>query len=117
MSTHHVAAEETRIAQEIMSVLPADSFVRACSDDRDSVHFTVSSDLLTLRSVVFNRESLRRLQTDPDRAVKIDYLQRDLLSSAIRRAEFRYPRLSIFRKVSLAGRLRAVGLAVASLAR
>lgn len=118
MNTSQGTAEETRIAQEIMSALPADSFARVCSDDRESVRFTVSSDLLELRSVIFSRESLRRLLADPDRAVKIDYLQRDLLSSAIRRNEFRYPRLSrLFRRASRTERLRAAGLAVASLVR
>ena len=94
MSTSNGTAEETRLAQEIMSVLPAGSVARVCSDDRDSVHFAVSNSGLKLRTVVFDRQSLRRLQSDPARAVKIEYLQRDLVRSAIRRAEFRYPRIS-----------------------
>lgn len=110
--------EETRIAEEIVSVLPAGSVVRACSDDRDALRFTISAGALKLRSVVFDRESLRRLQLDPARAVKVEYLQRDLVSSAARRAEFRYPRLSrLVRKSSKTTRLRLAGLAVAALAR
>jgi hypothetical protein len=118
MSTSNGTAEETRLAQEIMSVLPAGSVARVCSDDRDSVHFAVSNSRLKLRTVVFDRQSLRRLQSDPARAVKIEYLQRDLVRSAIHRAEFRYPRISrMFGAASRARRLRAAGMAVAALAR
>ncbi|HSP15974.1 MAG TPA: hypothetical protein VLV78_14610 [Thermoanaerobaculia bacterium] len=110
-------AEETRIAQEIVSVLPAGSVLRVCSDD-DAVRFAVSASGLKLRSVVFGRQSLRRLATDPSRSVKIEYLQRDLAGSSVRRAEFRYPRLSrMVRKSASRGRLRAAALAVAALAR
>ena len=118
MSKNHTIAEENRIAEEILSVLPQGSVARVCSDDRDSVTFTVSSVLLRLKAVTLDRESLLRLHSDPARAVKIEYLQRDLLRSAIRRAEFRYPRVSrMFRKGSRINRLRAAALAVASLGR
>ncbi len=109
------AAEETRIAQEIVSVLPAGSAVRICSDDADTVRFTVSATGLKLRSVVFSRDSLRRLSMDPAAAVKIEYLQRDLLGG--RRTEFRYPRHSRIVRKARCVRLRAAALAVAALAR
>lgn len=110
--------EEIRIAEEIISVLPAGSVARSCSDERDVLRFTVSSALLKLRNVTLDRESLRRLHSDPAKAVKIEYLQRDLLRSAIRRAEFRYPRIShLFRKTIRARRLRAAALAVAGIGR
>ena len=118
MKTSNVNPEEARLAQEIMSVLPAGSAARVCSDDHDSVRFAVSGGELKLRMVVLSRASLRRLQTDPARAVKIEYLQRDLIRSAARRAEFHYPRVSrIFRRGVRITRLRAAGLAVAALAR
>ena len=118
MSTSKGTAEETRLAEEIMSVLPGGSVARVCSDDHDSVHFAVSHSGLKLRMVVLDRESLRRLQSDPARAVKIEYLQRDLVRSSIRRAEFRYPRISrMFGRASRVRRLRAASIAVAALAR
>jgi hypothetical protein len=118
MSTSNGTAEETRLAEEIMDVLPAGSVARVCSDDRGAVRFAVSSSGLKLRTVVFDRESLRRLQTDPARAVKIEYLQRDLVRSAIRRAEFRYPRISrMFGTSSRGRRSRAGGMAATALAR
>ena len=83
--------DETRIAEEIVSVLPA-GLARALSDDRESLRFAVRGTGLKLRSIVFCRQSLRRLVTDPLRAIKIEYLQRDLLRTAGKRSEFRYPR-------------------------
>ena len=86
--------DEIRIAEEVVSVLPAD-IARACSAERDTIRYAVRKDGLRLRTIVFSRESLRRLVDDPARAVKIEYLQRDLLRSSVRRGEFRYPRLHI----------------------
>lgn len=94
MSTKWDATEETKLAQEILAVLPAGSVARFCSDDQDSIRFVVQAADLKLRSVIFRRASLRRLLTDTARTIKIEYLQRDLLRSAVRRAEYRYPRLS-----------------------
>ncbi|HYM61248.1 MAG TPA: hypothetical protein VEZ11_10175 [Thermoanaerobaculia bacterium] len=75
-----------------MNVLPAESIARVCSDDRRTIRYSVRAPGLKLTSVVLSRESLRRLQADPQRAAKIEYLRRDLLRSVERRAEFRYPR-------------------------
>lgn len=88
------ANDETKLAQAIISVLPAGSAVRYCSDDSESMRFAVQAPQLKLRSVVFSRASLRRLLSDSARTVKIEYLQRELAASASRRAEFRYPRLN-----------------------
>ena len=88
------ANDETKLAQAIISVLPAGSVVRFCSDDSESMRFAVQAPQLKLRSIVFSRTSLRRLLADAARSVKVEYLQRDLAASAARRAEFRYPRLN-----------------------
>lgn len=101
--------DETRIAAEIVSVLPA-GIARACSGDREAIRFSVSAPGLKLRSIVLSRASLRRLIDDPARAIKIEYLQRDLVQSAGRRAEFRYPRLT--RAVSAAKARRAFPLSL-----
>lgn len=106
-------SDESRIAEEIMSVLPA-GIARAVTDDRDSLRFSVRAKNLRLRSIVFCRASLRRLLHDPLREVKVEYLQRDLLQSAEKRAEFRYPRANrIAPKFSARVRL-AMGLPIAS---
>ena len=82
--------DETRIAEEIISVLPAESVARVCSDDRQSIRYAVRVDGMKLRTVVLSRASLRRLAADPACAVKLEYLRRDLLASPAK--EFRYPR-------------------------
>jgi len=93
MSTAIKSMDETKLAEEIVSVLEADA-VRVCSDDRDSIRYAVRAAGLKLRSVVLNRSSLRRLLTDRNGAIKIEYLQRDLIRSAPVRSEFTYPRHS-----------------------
>lgn len=87
------AKEEIRVAEKIVSVLPAGSWMRHCSDERDSIRYAVRAPELELRSVVLGRSSLRRLINDPSGAVKIEYLQRELREAAPHRAEFAYPRV------------------------
>lgn len=84
--------KDIRLAEEILSVLPKGSWTRNVSTEVDLIRYTVSGRGLALRSVVLRRSSLERLLSDPAGAVKVEYLQRDLLRSARRRAEYRYPR-------------------------
>ncbi len=83
--------DETRMAEEIVSILPA-GVAREFSAERDAIRYAVRADGMRLRTIVLNRASLRRLIDDPARDVKVEYLQRDLMESAARRSEFRYPR-------------------------
>lgn len=91
MSTAIKTMDETRLAEEIVRVLP-EGAIRVCSDDRESINYAVRSRDLKLRSIVLDRHALRRLLHDRDGAIKIEYLQRDLMRSAESRAEFTYPR-------------------------
>ena len=119
MNTKWDATEETKLAEEILAVLPQGSVARFCSDDQESLRFAVQAAGLKLRSVVFRRSSLRRLLTDAVRAVKIDYLRRDLLRNASRRVEYRYPRLSHLVEIvrgQRQGRLAGAGRSVPSIA-
>lgn len=83
--------DENAIAEAIVSVLPA-SVAREFSSERDTIRFAVRGEGMKLRKIVLKRESLRKLVEDPLGAVKIEYLQRELLSTATDRREFRYPR-------------------------
>lgn len=105
--------DETRIAEEILSVLPA-GIARAVSDDRGSLRFSVRSAGMKLRTVVFCRASLRRLVGDPLRSIKVEYLQRDLLRTAEKRAEFRYPRANRIAPRFSARVRQALGMPIAS---
>ncbi len=84
--------QELNVAEEILSVLPAGSVMRVCSDDRDTLRYAVRASGLKLRQITLSRTSLRRLADDPQSAVKIDYLRRDIERSAKRREAFQYPR-------------------------
>lgn len=101
--------DESRIADEIVSVLPA-GVVRACSPERNTIRYAVRGEGMKLETIVLKRESLRRLIDDPHRDVKIEYLQRDLLQSAARRGEFRYPRLIEHRPAFTMASLRFASL-------
>jgi hypothetical protein len=107
--------DETRIAEQILSVLPA-GVARAVSEDRGLLRYCVRAEGLKLKTIVLSRASLRKLIEDPAREVKIEYLRRDLERSAARRAEFRYPRASrIAAAQSAASRLRQMfGMPMAS---
>jgi hypothetical protein len=87
----HGKTDETRMAEEIVSILPA-GVARQFSAERDAIRYAVRADGMRLRTIVLSRASLRRLVDDPARDVKVEYLQRDLLEAATRRSEFRYPR-------------------------
>jgi|SRR5687767_10573498 len=93
MRTQTTKYDESRIAEEIVSVLPA-GVARACSPERNTIRYSVRGEGIKLHTIVLNRASLRRLMNDPARDVKIEYLKRDLLQSSSRKGEFRYPRLS-----------------------
>jgi hypothetical protein len=79
-------------AEAILSVLPAGSVMRVCSDDRDSLRYAVRAAGLKLRQITLSRASLRRLADDPQSGIKIDYLRRDIERSAKKREAFQYPR-------------------------
>jgi len=108
MDTQSRLNDESRIAEEIVSVLPA-GIARACSPEKQTIRYSVRGEGMKLKTIVFNRESLRRLLDDPARAVKVEYLQRDLLQAAGRRGEFRYPRLHVHAAPAFPRRL-ALGL-------
>ncbi|HYH07606.1 MAG TPA: hypothetical protein VEK11_11165 [Thermoanaerobaculia bacterium] len=84
-------SDETTIAEQIVSILPA-GVARQFSSERDTIRYAVRAEGLKLRTIVLSRKSLRKLAEDPAAAVKIEYLQRDLLATAEQRCEFRYPR-------------------------
>jgi hypothetical protein len=91
MSVAMQAMDETQLAEEIVSVLPAGA-IRVCSAQRDVIRYAVRGRNIKLRSIVLQRSALRRLLRDRDGLVKIEYLQRDLIRSYSVRSEFTYPR-------------------------
>ena len=84
-------AGEIEMAEQIVGILPA-GVAREFSSDRGSIRYAVRSEGMKLRTIVMSRASLRKLIEDPNRDVKVEYLQRDLLQAAAFRSEYRYPR-------------------------
>src|SRR5260370_29014230 len=87
----------TKLGEEIVGTLDAEA-VRVCSDDRDSIGFSIRSAGMKLRSIVLRRWALRRLLNDPAGPVKVEYLQRELRRSAGQRIEYTYPRKAVVRR-------------------
>ena len=94
--------DETRIAEEIVSVLPA-GVARELSAEKDSVRYSVTGDGMKLRKITLRRSSLRRLAGDPARDVKIEYLRRDLQRASAQRCEYSYPRPQLHAHAPAAG--------------
>jgi hypothetical protein len=92
--------DETRIAEQIVSVLPA-GVARELSTEKETIRYAVRDARMKLRTIVMSRLSLRRLIEDPARDVKIEYLQRELVQTAASRCEFRYPRPHVMPKISV----------------
>jgi hypothetical protein len=92
--------EEAQVAELIVGVLPT-GVARACSSDRESLRYTVRGEGMKLHTIVLRRASLRKLAQDPQREVKIEYLRRDLLHAAKRRAEFSYPRQTFAKSITV----------------
>jgi hypothetical protein len=105
------ATDETRIADEIVRVLPEGSVVRVCSDDRESIRYAVRDASLKLHSIVLRRSSLRKLINDPARNVKVEYLGRELSQAATQRSEYRYPRpIRLHSRVTMPVRVRMLAV-------
>jgi hypothetical protein len=82
-----------RLAREVLGVIP-EEFLALEADDAEEIRFRVrgSRGSWKIRTIVFGRESLERLDRDPLRSVKVEYLQRELLRVAPRRQIWGYPR-------------------------
>lgn len=91
MLTDKMAAEIT-FAEELVRSLPERPFAELVSDDSQTVRFRIRRAGWKLATIVFSRRALRKLLSDPTREVKVEYLRRDILRSALRRACYSYPR-------------------------
>ena len=81
-----------RLAESIVGVLSTMALRVECGSDRRDICYAVRSPSLKLRSIVLNRAALGRLLAATDGVVKIEYMKRDLLRTAVDHAEYRYPR-------------------------
>jgi hypothetical protein len=86
-----VVHDEFEIAEEILNAIPTEAELQ--SKDRRTLRYCIRRRHgWKLSSIVFSRESLRKLAADANRDVKIEYLQREIASVLERRATYVYPR-------------------------
>ena len=84
--------EELTVAREVVQFLLGRGTEQTPRVGRDTVTFRVPPrEGWRLHSVVFSRDALRKLLSDPARPVKIEYLRRDIARVATQREEYRYP--------------------------
>ena len=91
MSTETMTAEVT-LAEELVRSLPSVPTAELVGDDSHSVRFRVRQAGWKLVTIVFSKRALRKLLNDPTREVKVEYLRRDILRSALSRVSYTYPR-------------------------
>jgi hypothetical protein len=81
-----------RLAQEIASAVPAGAISRV-EEYPDRIQFRmVPGDGWRIQRIVIGRESLEKLERDPQREVKVEYLKRELSRVASTRRIWAYPR-------------------------
>jgi hypothetical protein len=101
------ASTEFDIAGEILEPIVRESGVEVIVSGREEIRFRIHKHFgWRLASVIFRRDALRNLISDPLRAIKVGYLQRELEQSVKSRREFRYPRPS--GPMSLSNRIDSV---------
>ncbi|HEY0591791.1 MAG TPA: hypothetical protein VGF40_08490, partial [Thermoanaerobaculia bacterium] len=92
MSCVDVNPLEIQLAREVVAPIAGGAGADCVAEDDGTIRVRLRGGPgWKLSAIVFSREGLRRLQTDPDRDVKIEYLQRDIVRAARSRSEYRYP--------------------------
>ena len=81
----------TDVARLILGAIPTQ--VEVYSEDKEFIRYRVRRGFgWKLAFVTFAKASLLKLARDPKRDIKIEYLRRDIVNTADRRLEYRYPR-------------------------
>ena len=92
MRVVEVSTVEMQVAKEVVAPLAECGRMECVTAEDGTIRCRLrGAPEWKLCSVVFSSEGLRRLAGDPDRAVKIEYLQRDIARTARFRSEYRYP--------------------------
>lgn len=85
---------ELELAEDLVESLQPRVSAESVTEDDEIIRIRLrESDGLRLSSLIFSRAALRRLHADPNRRIKLEYLQREIARAAGTRREYRYPRL------------------------
>ncbi len=82
--------EPIRMMEEILSILRERNLQLVHADD-GIISFRLHEEGWKLKSLTFSVPCLKTLARDPQREIKIEYLQRDILRAAARRTTYTYP--------------------------
>lgn len=93
METVASGSSEMTIANDILRSWIEDGSAVFGGEDDDRIRFFIRRSGWKLSSVVLSKKALRNLDQDPERDVKVTYLQRDILRASTLRVSYRYPRL------------------------
>lgn len=78
---------EMEVAEAVLEPLPQQTW----TEDAETIRFRIRKPGWKLSSVIFSKRALRKLLSDPNREVKLEYLRRDIARLARSRREYRYP--------------------------
>lgn len=93
MSAAEVRLIEYEVADELVRSIEPGVKAVSVQGDGETIRIRLQGAKgWTLDRLVFSREGLRKLDADPDRSIKMEYLRRDILRSGPTRREYRYPR-------------------------
>lgn len=80
---------EKELADQVLAPLEHEQW---CEDER-TIRIRIKKEPgWKLSSFIFSKRALRKLFSDPNREVKLEYLRRDIARQARARREYRYPR-------------------------
>lgn len=102
METVARVSSEMTIANDILRSWIEDGSAVFGGEDDERIRFFVCRAGWKLSSVVLSRKALRHLAEDPERDVKVAYIQRDILRAAALRVSYRYPRIMATRDFTIA---------------
>jgi hypothetical protein len=92
MGCIEASSVEIEMAREVVAPIADGAQTDCVAQDEETIRVQLlGTPGWKLSSIVFSREGLRRLWDDPDREVKIEYLQKDIARTARTRSEYRYP--------------------------
>jgi hypothetical protein len=92
-------ATETTLEMEVAEKLLEPIGQQTWTEDEKTIRFRIRNPGWKLSSIIFSKRALRRLLSDPDREIKLEYLRRDIARQAKCRREYRYPRQLVLESV------------------
>lgn len=111
METVARVSSDMTMAHDILGSWIEDGSAVFGGEDDEKVRFFIRHPGWKLSSVVLSKKALCNLDQDPERDVKIAYLQREILRASTLRVSYRYPRVMNTRDCAIPAFARSAKLA------